>query len=96
MPERYRYRKVLEAGIDISWVEDDAIDGADMPELYHAKGEQVYHNWEHCPVGSKIPTAQRESGTGGMRLCKDCAERSKRKAQAEKPPTFEGKGKKKP
>jgi hypothetical protein len=36
---------------------------------------RVYHNNDTCPPGRDIPAAERRTGTGGYRLCEDCAKR---------------------
>jgi len=33
---------------------------------------QVHHNNDKCGPGKEIPANERESGTGGYRLCDDC------------------------
>lgn len=33
---------------------------------------RVYHNDSTCRAGRDIPLSERQSGTGGYRLCKDC------------------------
>lgn len=38
---------------------------------------QVHHDNSACPPGRDIPANERRSGTGGYRLCHDCAERDK-------------------
>jgi hypothetical protein len=38
---------------------------------------RVYHNNGTCPPGRDIPTHERRAGTGGYRLCDDCAERNR-------------------
>ena len=40
---------------------------------FHSKKENHYHNNDKCGPGSEIPQANREPGTGGKVLCKDCA-----------------------
>ena len=35
---------------------------------------RVYHNNNACEPGKLIPQKDREPGTNGYRLCKDCAE----------------------
>ena len=37
--------------------------------------KQVYHNDNACPPGRDIPQNERRTGTGGYRLCEDCARR---------------------
>ena len=39
--------------------------------------KRVYHNNSACPPGRDIPTKERRVGTGGYRLCTDCAERNR-------------------
>lgn len=34
---------------------------------------RVYHDNSACPPGRDIPSWERRSGTGGYRLCEDCA-----------------------
>jgi hypothetical protein len=36
---------------------------------------RVHHNDNTCPPGRDIPQNERRSGTGGYRLCEDCAKR---------------------
>jgi hypothetical protein len=38
-------------------------------------GQQVHHNDDTCPPGRDIPQNERRVGTGGYRLCEDCAKR---------------------
>jgi hypothetical protein len=51
-----------------------------VPEFYSVNeykkpnDEQVHHNNGKCGAGKSIPLHERLSGTGGYRLCKDCAE----------------------
>lgn len=42
---------------------------------FHSKlpGTDVYHNDSRCTVGDNIESYNRVSGTGGHRLCKQCA-----------------------
>jgi hypothetical protein len=35
---------------------------------------RVHHDNSACPPGRDIPQHERWSGTGGYRLCKDCAQ----------------------
>ena len=35
--------------------------------------ERVHHNNGACPPGRDIPENERRKGTGGYRLCDDCA-----------------------
>jgi hypothetical protein len=35
--------------------------------------KRVHHNNDACPPGRDIPANERRSGTGGYRLCNDCA-----------------------
>jgi len=57
-----------------------------MPQVssFHSVNEakkpaskQVHHNNSACPPGRDIPQNERRSGTGGYRLCNDCAERNR-------------------
>jgi len=34
---------------------------------------RVYHNNSACAPGRDIPQSERQGGTGGYRLCDDCA-----------------------
>jgi hypothetical protein len=34
---------------------------------------RVYHDNNACPPGREVPSWERRSGTGGYRLCNDCA-----------------------
>lgn len=36
---------------------------------------RVHHNDNTCPPGRDIPQNERRPGTGGYRLCDDCARR---------------------
>lgn len=36
-------------------------------------GQRVHHNNNSCPPGRDIPQWERRQGTGGYRLCDDCA-----------------------
>jgi hypothetical protein len=38
---------------------------------------RVHHNNGTCPPGRDIPAHERRLGTGGYRLCDDCAERNR-------------------
>ena len=46
-------------------------------EIKKPLAKRVYHNNNTCPPGRDIPTHERRSGTGGYRLCEDCAQRNK-------------------
>ena len=35
--------------------------------------KRVHHNNSACPPGRDIPQNERRNGTGGYRLCDDCA-----------------------
>lgn len=35
--------------------------------------QRVHHDNSACPPGRDIPPSERRSGTGGYRLCEDCA-----------------------
>jgi hypothetical protein len=39
--------------------------------------QRVYHNNDACPPGRDIPSWERRPGTGGYRLCDDCARRNR-------------------
>ncbi|MGD0464108.1 MAG: hypothetical protein ABSB74_16625 [Tepidisphaeraceae bacterium] len=39
---------------------------------FHSKKEPHYHDNSKCGPGSEIPPHNREQGTGGKPLCKDC------------------------
>ncbi len=41
---------------------------------WHSIKEAHYHNNNKCGPGSEIPPHNRMSGTGGKRLCRDCAD----------------------
>lgn len=41
-------------------------------EIKKAPNQRVYHNNNACPPGRDIPAWERQSGTGGYRLCQDC------------------------
>lgn len=44
---------------------------------YHSSNPSdpdVYHDHDNCPTGQQIPAANKESGTGGYRKCKQCEE----------------------
>jgi hypothetical protein len=49
------------------------------PEFYSVNEAQkpvslrVHHNNSACPPGRDIPSWERRAGTGGYRLCDDCA-----------------------
>jgi len=40
--------------------------------------KRVHHDNSACPPGRDIPLYERRAGTGGYRLCDDCAERNRR------------------
>ena len=42
-----------------------------MPD-YHARTSRVYHEFDACPDGSKLPAGERLEGTGGKPLCQVC------------------------
>lgn len=46
-----------------------------MPRVpaFNSKKEHHHHDNSKCGPGSEIPPHNRESGTGGKPLCKDCA-----------------------
>jgi hypothetical protein len=46
-----------------------------MPQVaaWNSVKETHYHNNTRCGPGSEIPPRNRLSGTGGKRLCRDCA-----------------------
>ena len=37
--------------------------------------QRVHHNDNTCPPGRDIPANEQRNGTGGYRLCEDCAKR---------------------
>ena len=39
---------------------------------FHSKKENHHHDNNKCGPGSEIPAHNKESGTGGKPLCKDC------------------------
>ena len=41
---------------------------------WHSIKEGVHHDNTKCGPGSEIPAHNRQSGTGGKPLCKDCAD----------------------
>ncbi len=45
-----------------------------MPQTnpWHSKKEDRHHDNTLCGPGSEIPAHNREEGTGGKPLCKDC------------------------
>jgi hypothetical protein len=50
-----------------------------VPEFYSINevkkppANRVHHNNGACPPGRDIPSNERRPGTGGYRLCDDCA-----------------------
>lgn len=50
-------------------------EGKDMTKVapFHSIKENHHHDNNRCGPGSEIPAHNRESGTGGKPLCKDCA-----------------------
>jgi hypothetical protein len=46
-----------------------------MPKVapFHSKKDNHYHDNSKCGPGSEIPPHNKEAGTGGKQLCKDCA-----------------------
>jgi hypothetical protein len=42
---------------------------------FHSKrpGTAIYHNDDHCDIASDIAIQDRQSGTGGLFLCEQCA-----------------------
>jgi hypothetical protein len=41
-------------------------------EAKKPQANRVHHNNSACPPGRDIPQNERQSGTGGYRLCDDC------------------------
>jgi hypothetical protein len=41
-------------------------------EVKKPENQRVHHNNSACPPGRDIPQNERQSGTGGYRLCNDC------------------------
>jgi hypothetical protein len=48
---------------------------------YSKKGD-VYHNNNQCNTGNNIERENRRNGTGGKRLCKECANIRRRTLKA--------------
>ncbi len=46
-----------------------------MPQTspYHSTKQDVYHNNTNCNTGNNIEREDLRSGTGGKRLCQECA-----------------------
>ena len=48
-----------------------------MPKVspFHSKlpGTEVHHNNSACTIGDNIESYNKVSGTGGLRLCNECA-----------------------
>ena len=46
-----------------------------MPKVpaFHSVKEPHHHDNSKCGPGSEIPPQNKQSGTGGKPLCKDCA-----------------------
>ena len=42
-------------------------------EVKKPEDKRVHHNDSSCPPGRDIPPNERQPGTGGYRLCDDCA-----------------------
>lgn len=43
---------------------------------YHSSNPSdpdVHHVYNDCPTGRQIPVGNRQSGTGGYRMCKHCS-----------------------
>lgn len=40
---------------------------------WHSVKQDVYHNNTECNTGNNIERENRRSGTGGKRLCRECA-----------------------
>ena len=51
------------------------IEEGNVPQAYpwNSVKEFHYHNNTKCGPGSEIPPHNRQSGTGGKPLCRDCA-----------------------
>lgn len=45
---------------------------------WHSVKEDVYHDNTECNTGNNIETENYRSGTGGHRLCKECARLARR------------------
>ncbi len=39
---------------------------------YHSRMSHVYHEFDMCPEGSRIPPGERLDGSGGKPLCQLC------------------------
>jgi hypothetical protein len=48
---------------------------------WHSKlpGTEVYHNNPRCTIGNNIEKRNRQSGTGGKRLCAECSRLNKKR-----------------
>lgn len=44
-------------------------------EVQKPTDKRVHHDDDACPPGRDIPQNERRQGTGGYRLCQDCARR---------------------
>ncbi len=49
---------------------------------WHSTAERVYHNDLQCRVGAAVPDEVRRDGTGGKKLCEDCARLAAKGASA--------------
>ncbi len=45
---------------------------------WHSVKQPVYHNNSNCNTGNNIERENVRQGTGGKRLCKECAELNRR------------------
>lgn len=43
-----------------------------MDEMLKPPNKRLYHNNDGCPSASEISPTDRQTGTGGYRLCKEC------------------------
>jgi hypothetical protein len=50
-----------------------------MPQVAPWHSVKEYHNNTRCGPGSEIPAHNRQSGTGGFPLCKDCRDLNARR-----------------
>lgn len=46
---------------------------------WHSATSDVHHNNRKCTTGNNIETLNLRQGTGGKRLCKDCADLNRKK-----------------
>ena len=73
---------------------DVSSNGAAAIHAYHTTSQEyppshrnVYHNNDACPYGKEIKPAHRQNGTGGRKLCAECAKHPSGRETSDSSPT---------